>query len=440
MPAEPKAPERRPLARRIWMFSAAGAALLALAARIQNAIRYPGLADYDGPGHALNVISLYQGSLPSPTSWSGFHPPLYHAVSALMWHVLPQSIPVHIGMRFLSLAAGFGAVFVAWRALRRVTDEIDAAIIAALVLGAPAFAIATSMLGNETACVLFVTLLYARLLDLPEEPRALWRHVLVSAAIGTLAMLSKSTGWVAVGLAAFAYLAHGLLHGRRDLRRALATAFVVGAIPLLIAGPFYLRVGIAGGGSPLSFISGAALSPDLALVMSKQPPGERILQDYLNIPLATFTFPRYDQGGLMHSVPGLLYATIWADGQGQFVFMKEILFPVAKALTISGLVPTLLALLGGVVLLRRRRLGEIACLALGAVLLLSLLRYSWIFPRFSAVKASYLLPALLPAALALSAGMQVLPSVPRSLVRALLILVSLTGTGFTVFGWWLLFE
>jgi hypothetical protein len=71
----------------------------AVVARIHNAFAFPALADFDGPGHALNFFALYEGRLPDPASWSGFHPPLAYALGAALWHLLPDAIPVHAALR-----------------------------------------------------------------------------------------------------------------------------------------------------------------------------------------------------------------------------------------------------------------------------------------------------------------------------------------------------
>lgn len=176
---------------------------------------------------------------------------------------------------------------------------------------------------------------------------------------------------------------------------AAALALVVG-LPLLLAGPFYARIGAAAKGSPLAFVTSAAISPDLALMMSRQPPGERHWRDYVSVPTATFLAPRFDQPGMFESVPGLLYASTWADGHGQYVWLTDSALRLAPVLTIGGLVPTVLVGIGVLVMLRRRRPGELACLGFAGILLVSLLRYSWVLPHYSPLKASYLLAAMLP--------------------------------------------
>jgi hypothetical protein len=429
---------------RAWLGAAGAVALAAAAVRVHNAFAFPPLDDPDGPGHVLNVFAIREGGLPSPTSWSGFHPPLYHAAGALLWALAPEAIPVHVLLRLLSAAAGFAAVFVLWRALRKLAPGPDAAIVAAFALGVPVFAIATSTLGNETTGALCVTLVLARLMQVPGPGRGGVRHALGTAACLTLALLAKATGGLAVAVAAATYV----LRQRREPRRALACALLVIAVPVALAAPHYLRIAAASRGDPLAFVSGAGLSPDLAFMMSRQPPGERSLGDYAYLPIATLVAPNYQVSGLVRSVPGLLYASVWADAHDVFlgpVFSRTLLAqgPVSPrvlhaqaASAILGLVPSALALAGVVRLVRRRDARAFAPLLFAALLLGSALRYTWILPQFSAVKASYLLPAALPACLALQAGLDGLGGRARAALRAVLLGLSLFGTVLTCWTCW----
>ena len=61
---------------------------------------------------------------------------------------------------------------------------------------------------------------------------------------------------------------------------------------------------------------------------------------------------------------------------------------------------------------------------------------TWVVPRYSAVKASYLLPALLPFALALAVGVSSTRGVLRGFVRVFLLLFSAFATVVTWYGWW----
>ncbi len=416
-----------------WLIAAGIVVAVALWARVFSIRALPAMTDFDAPGHVLNTFSLLEGRLAPPSSWLGFHPPLYHAIGALGWAVLPTSLRVDVWLRLLSLAAGMATLAVAFAALRKRTTTADAAVVCALAAGVPVFAIATTMLGNETLCALFVTILLASLLGRSESGASQkLSHAISLGVVGGLAALAKSTGWLAVGIAGLTVA----WQQRAQPRRMVAALALIGGLPLLLAGPFYARIVAAAGGSPFALVSSAALSPDLALMMSRQPPGERHLRDYVSVPAATFLAPRFDQPGMTESVPGLLYASTWADGHGHLVWLNDNALRVAPFLTIAGLVPSTLFAIGALSIFRRRRPGELACLGFAAILLVSLLRYSWVLPHYSPLKASYLLAALLPALLALVRGLETVPRRLLPTVRASLLALSLLGTFFTTYGWW----
>jgi hypothetical protein len=291
------------------------------------------------------------------------------------------------------------------------------------------------MIGNELLCTLFTTLLLAHLLRRP-RPRAApspLRGALVSGALGALAAASKATGLVAVAVAS---LAHGL-RLRRTPRQALVAASLAAALPMLVLLPLQARVLGAAGGSPLALVTGAALSPEARAEMAGQPPGERRLADYFFLPLSTFTAPVHSAPGLQRSVPGLLHASAWADGHGQFLPAGvPAVLRAEAALSVAGLLPASLALLGAVRLARRRILDAAPALAFAALLLVAFARYVQVIPHYSAVKASYLLPALLPALLLVAEGLAALPPRARGAARAGCVALGFAGLAVTWQGWW----
>lgn len=420
---------------RVFLAAAAAVLLLALGVRVHNAFLLAPLKDFDAPGHALNAFALYQGSLPDPRSWSGFHPPLYYALGALIWHGLPEGLPVHVALRLLSLLAGAGAVAVAFPVLSRRFGRVDAAVVAAVAFCTPVVAIATSMLGNETTCAFFVTAALARFGLRPDTGAIPPREAARTGLLAGLAALAKATGGIAVA----SVLASIAFAGRREPRRAAKAVAAAALGPLLLLAPLYLHLLRETGGSPATLISGSAASADARAEMAEQPPGVRRLSHYVSFPPASLLAPVYSAPGLTESVPGLFYATLQADGQGQFLPATEAgVFGAGRALALAGLLPTGLALFGLLRGLRSpRQFAWTGPLALFALLMtLAFLRYAWAFPHFSAVKASYALTALLPAAVALCLGLGGLPGAWRQAARAGLLAVALLDAVLLWQGWW----
>jgi hypothetical protein len=288
------------------------------------------------------------------------------------------------------------------------------------------------MLGNETLCALFATAVLARLLAIPEEPQRLLRHAIGTGVLAGLAALSKSTGLAVAAVAVLAYAVRIRDAGGRAARAAAVAA----AVSLALAAPFYVWL-VATTGSPLAVISGGKPSDAAGSEMAAQPPGERHVADYVVVPISTLAAPFKDAPGLVRSVPGLLYASTWADGQGEFLPASERSVVGAAALgALLGLVPTGLAIAGAIALARRRRRDVAAPFAYAALLGAAFLAQTWLVPRYSAVKASYLLSALLPAALALASG--VAASGPRGRIawRAALVAIAAYLCFLTWWGWW----
>jgi hypothetical protein len=384
-------------------------------ARIQNAFLYPPLYDFDAPGHALNVLALHRGSLPGVATWEGFHPPLYYALGALLWAVLPDSFPVHVGLRLLSCAAGLVLALIAWRTLDRLVSAPDAAVVAVVVFCSPVLTIASDMLGNETLCACFVTAALSRLVALPFDVSRAVRHSMVTALWLAGGLLTKATALAALPVCAGLYA----LRYRARPARALSAAALVGGLPLLLASPHYARLLRASSGSWLSVVSGAALTPEVQREMRVQPPGERHVRDYLTLPPATFLAPVHVAPGMERSVPGMLWGSTWADAYGAYLPMDQpAAVGAAAALSTGGLLPMALAAFGLWRFLRSpRRFADAAGpLVFAAILLVAFLRYTWLLPAYSAVKASYLLPASLSAALLLALGLDGLS--PRVRVAA----------------------
>lgn len=415
-----------------WAIASAVVLSVSYALRLSNVFRFPPLRDYDGPGHALNIVALYDGNLPEPSSWSGFHPPLYHATAALAWHVVGDALPAHVVFRLVSLLSGVVALVLVWSTLRRFVELPTAWVVTACVGATPVFSIASTMLGNETMCTLWVTaLLAASTWERPESVGI--RSGLRIGILGGLAALTKATGALAVA-------ANGLVLAvrlRSRPRLALGALLLAGTIPLLMLAPFYARLLKETNASLLGIVSSGATSLETGAAMASQPPGDRRLSDYWSIPASIFTAPRVDDPALQRTVTALLFTTIWADGQGQFLPVDR-RASVPRMLVLLGLLPTALALAGLLRIARRPRdyAWTASSMAFAAILTVAFLRYTWVVPRVSAVKASYLLPALLPASIALALGTEALRGPGRAATRVLLLAGAALTSSVLWLGWW----
>src|SRR5262245_54530267 len=172
--------------RSILALSAA-VAILAVATRVHDVVAFPALHDFDAPGHAVNVLDLFEGHLPNPRSWSGGQPPLYYGIGAALWALLPEQVPVHVTLRLISVVSWLAAVGLVWRVLRRIGSEVDAAVVAALLLGVPGILIGSCMMTNDALCALFVTATLVRLVPDTGESTPSAGNASVTGVVGSVA-------------------------------------------------------------------------------------------------------------------------------------------------------------------------------------------------------------------------------------------------------------
>lgn len=406
-----------------WIVVLLATIAIAVIFRLQNVVEREALIDYDGAGHFINTVAILDGTLPHPISWSGHHPPLYYAVAAFFVSIAPDALPMHVTLRVLSLAAGIGALVWSWRTLVARCDPLDATLVSVFMGCVPVFVSATSMVGNETLCAFLVTATLAGLLDAPTERRATLRRSLRSGIFGGLATLSKVTGLLAVATA----VVNEWLRRRSRRSDAWIASFITLAIPTLLLAPWIVWL-LHWNASPLDAFSGKSAFPDLNAAMRAQWEDGRDVFDYLRFPLTVFMDPSHLSPETAGSVFGLLYASAWGDVFQHFFGQRAT--PVSEAerlVAIAGLVPSALALLGLVQIVRQRRrwAWAFAPLLFLALLCAGFLVNTWRQPAYSIVKASFLLSALLPASILLVAGLDALPRQWHAGLRIFLVALAL---------------
>jgi hypothetical protein len=455
-------------ADRALIVMSAAVALFTVAVRVHDIVAYPALHDFDAAGHALNVVDLFEGRLPNLHSWSGNHPPLYHALGALLWILLPAGIPVHVMLRGISMVSSIAAVALVWGALRRIASAIDAAVVAALLLGVPGLLIASCMMTNDALCALLVTATLVRLLPGPQEstvegsppyqggvrggfefadqqppPRPLLGkeevdssnvpapkgrsasvdtelptagHAALTGVLAGLAALTKTTGLGVVAVAVVWYA----WRSRHSVRGAVRNLLALGLVAALIAGPHYARALFALPGSFFDFATAYAGSQE-----------KRAITDFMLTKISP------QQVRLL--IPVLFHLVLWGDPVGTFL-PHDLPVPRAMlALLVAGLCVLGIAVTGAVRLLARpkvaTRLG--AALAFGTLISVSLVALAWQVPHPMAMKATPMLAAVFPMGLLLVFGIGAIHGAPGVLLRGALLAVAASGAALTWYGWWL---
>lgn len=421
-------------------------ALLLLAAAAYyswNAYTFPALSGYDAKRHAEYVaIIVDQGRLPHPLEgWSTFHPPLYHLLASLVVpHLRPIWTPkAMLGMRGISALAMLAAGFVSFRLVMRFGGGLAVACVAAaLTLFVPCAQLSATMVGNEGLATGLTALALLALVKLQANPQDL-RAAAVAGLMGGLALATKYTGF-------FVAVACVVPFCRRDLDRRMLRALVLcGVVGAVIAGPVYVR-NIKLTGSPIPMTR--HLEP-MKSAEDKYIIRERKLVDYLWINPASLLRPtlyhvrgqepsRDNRNPAMTNVWGLAYASMWYDAFGHrlpVMFHRDGIY-AGPVLTLLGIVPTAMLVAGFLVglreLLRRRgRTPDAPLVVMALAGLLSFIVFTLRAPSAVAVKASYLLPLVVPAAVFFARGVGLLQR--RAQVAVLLISAAAALAAIVVF-------
>jgi hypothetical protein len=388
-------------------------ALCAVAVRVHDIVAYPALRDFDAAGHALNVVDLVEGHLPNLHSWCGSHPPLYYMIGAALWTLLPEGVPIHVMLRGISVVSWVAAVVLVWRALRRIASDVDAAVVAALLLGVPGILIGSCMMTNDALCALLVTATFVRLLPMPNDPPPTARHAALTGVLGGLAALTKIPGLWAVGLAAVWYA----WRSRASIRGALYNLSAFGLIAGGIAALHYGRFFFGFSGSLFDFLTATTSQEKHALV------------DAL-LAMPSQQVPRW-------AVPLLLHAALWADPLQVFLPFEPPVLLAMLALCVAGLGVLGVALLGTARLVARHQVARLGAPLSFSLLVAILLVYAFSkYPNVMEAKPTYVLPTVLPVGLALAFGVGALQRVWGTVLRGALLAVAAGGLGLTWYGWW----
>jgi len=374
----------------------AAAAAVAVAVRIQNALRYPPDWGFDAPFNWRYIYRLTEdGRLPHPAAgWSTADPPLFFALAAGLMKASDFALVL---VPLANTLLGLGIVAMAVRLVRRVDPARPrrALLAGGLLLYLPAHVHMSAMVSEEMLAAFFVSLAVFALAAPPAlanggrlDPR---RSLGVGVAAG-LAILSKLTGVLAALTAAATLALDGVR--RAEPKRAAAALALVLVAAFATGGWYFARNRILYG-----YFQPFGLPAHQR--MFEMPPGERGALDFVRFPLATFTDPQLLHPDLLRSVWGSTYATVWFDGHRFFLPRDSEAVRRLGGLTLAlALLPTLAFGIGTARGARRARRGagdaDTPLLLLTAFALVGYAYYNWQNPWFTVVKGTSLLVLCLP--------------------------------------------
>ncbi len=388
---------------------------LAILARLHAVVAWPAIHDWDASGHAVNVVDLREGHLPDPRSWCGSHPPLYYALGAVLWAILPDGVPVHQTLRLLSVAAWTATVGLVWGWLRRRVGAADAAVAAALLFAVPGFTIASVMMTNDALCAFFVTAALLGLLATAGDRVPTVRAAAAIGAIAGLAALSKATGVAIVGWAGLTLA----WRARRDPKRAVPALLVFAVVSGALALPHYGRLFLAVAGSPYDVLAVRAGSQEKEVIATVV---EAVTQ--------------VDRRGT--SPVALFVASLWGDPTAVFLPRGAATYGLSRALVLGGAFVAAVLLAGLARVLARRDLlrANAAALLFGVAYAGALVPHAISRPYIVLTKTNYVMLEALPLAILLVSGLAWARGMLRIAVHAMLLLVAVGGLALTTYGWW----
>jgi len=406
--------------------------VLAALLRVHNAwVAYP-LSGFDGPYHGAYLGAIYwDGRFQLPHGFTN-HPPLYYGWSALVWRLLPADLSAHavlFVLRLVNVAWGLTLGVAVWSSARRLFPDRPAlaCYALALVLFLPMHIGPATLLGNQIMSAALCALTVALALRTLDDPTP--RNAFLTGVVAGLGMLTKLSVALAAAAAGAALLARGWqLHGLR--LRALTLAALLGVSTAVFASPYFIH-GLVTRDTPVD--PRVDIWADLDRSQGKHGRG---WSAYVDTNLGSVRVPGTMDAGAQAAVWPVTFASTWFD---LFGTVLDVHHPRAQHLSrwLFGFGAVFgVAALAGLVLAWGRVSARVPCGVLALSLLIALTLGSYVaFTRevatYSALKGTYLSPAVTGFAVFAALALDVVAKASRGLragVAALLVAFALTVT------------
>ncbi len=414
-------------------------ALFAIAAalRIHNAWVAPPLSGFDGPYHGAYVGAIvWEGRFQQP-HWFTNHPPLYYAVSAAVWKLLPDGLGAHgvlFALRLINVVCGLAVGAAIWASARRSFPRRSAVAgyALAIALFLPMHIGPSALLGNQimaTALGAAAVVLLLRCLTAPSA-----RNAAIAGAVAGLGVLAKLSVAIIVAVGGLALLVRGVqLHGVR--LRALGLASALGLAALLVSSPYFVR-NLTGLGAPIDPRVDIWAEVDRSHQLPPRP-----WQAYIDPDLSRLVDPgRLDAAG-QRAVWPVTFASTWFDlfGTGLDVHHPNAR-RLARVLFLLGGVFSLASIVAAVAAARRRvasavPLGIETLALLVVVSLASYVAFTRTVPTYGALKGTYLSPAVTGFVLFAALGLDLIASRWHAMRRAVIALLAGFAVAVTTIFW-----
>ncbi len=386
--------------RRASGLVAAVALVVGVAMRINNAVQYEMLWGFDALYNWHYIERLTQSwQLPAPDAgWSTAHPPLFYYIGGAIARLLADWDRDSKVIVLRLAVSGAGLIIVALSvALVRKSDPQNprrALLAGGLILFLPVHIYMSAMLTEEIVAAMWISLALAiagaRLAS--PQPEFTARHAVAVGIVAGAAFLTKLTGVLVIGSVALAFFVDAW---RRDaIRESLFPIAVLVSVAGVLGGWYYVR----------NLIEYGYLYPhglETHKIMFTMPPGRAAFVDYLRFPLVTFTDPQVLNPGLLRSIWGSTYLTMWFDGHRVFLPTDTPrVSHVGTLITTLALVPMCAYATGLLRGIRRVLRGErgldVLLLSMVGISLAGYVLFTWKNPWFVTRKAGFLLGLSVP--------------------------------------------
>lgn len=392
---------------------------------VWNTSRYPASLGFDGQQDMSYADGLLHGRLPHHTG--EYHmPPGFYALAAVVDRVaaaIPHFGDPHRATQALDVALLAATLVVIWRiALELWPDRPRRALVATLFAAfVPVTERTAAMFHPETLELFLSTVAIWLALRLLRRRESLRLAIAVGVALG-LAQLVRDFSIGVLGAVLLVLL----------LYRRWKPAVVVAAIALAIPMPWYVRQTVVYG-TPLPF---NRPTPQTAIWRRRR------LDFYIGLG-GTQAFTEPYRGHFVNEAIPTTYSELWGDYFGHWAWNADHPIPpgalrVLRRQAWLGLLPTLLAVAGWLMLLRgvRRDPGR---LLVALIPPFGLAEYAFLTiahpsPDGDVLKASYLLVTTVGWAVGFAYGLTRLPRTVLFVTAAILIALAIIDVPFLVYG------
>lgn len=400
------------------LFLLSSCLLILLVLHLHNLVYFPVTRGFDATAH-IDYINLIknQHRLPMPDEgWELYQPPLFYLIGS--------GLPNLKIVQFFGIGMWLVLIVASYYFSKQFYDHFFALLGAVLLGSVPVVIYMTLSIGNEfTANVLIMILLMVYLGFKNKSSVLTYGQVLIIGIIGGLALITKATALVAVGMITLDLI----LSQKFFNKSALMNAAVFVSVLVILAGWFYLR--------NLIFYHNPLIATDDFIPLSSFA---QVIVPRTWVFLTDLTsFWQLDLfKSADHSLIGGTYFSFFFDSKNVLAPVQE--FSKAGMILVTLSYPlALLSLIGMQKLWQNRDPIGRFLIGYAVLLLLAYVLYNFRIPLSSSVKGSFILSLALPYVFFVLAGFSRMPTLIKAVGPVyMLVYILVILRNFWILPWW----